>query len=159
LTGQEATRVIDEMLKEFLQAEVTTYVGTRAADLTPEVSMGWGIRVLEGGREVDIFIDRAAGARTLENLRTTRLIAVTCASAITFQTVQVKGLCTEIDSPSPDDLVWVNRHREAYAEAVRFRAIPPQVSRSTWSREVMRVRFLVNELFDQTPGPGAGKKL
>jgi hypothetical protein len=159
LTGQEATRLIDAMLKAFLEAEVTIYVGTRAADLTPEITMGWGMRVQPEGREVDIFIDRAAGARTLENLRTSRLIAVTCASAITFQTVQVKGVCTEIEAPTQDDLVWVNGHREAYAEAVRFRGIPPHVSSSTWSRDVMRVRFLVNELFDQTPGPGAGKKL
>jgi hypothetical protein len=134
-------------------------VGTRSNDLLPETTRGWGGRALEGGQEVELFVDRDAGKTTVENLRSNRLIAVTFASPVTYRALQLKGWCVEIGEAAPDDKAWIERHRTAFSEALRARGQPLHVSRNLWSTDVVRVRFLVNECFDQTPGPGAGRKL
>jgi hypothetical protein len=150
---------IDEDLKAFLESDVAMVVGTRDSELTPEVVMGWGPRVCEGGREVELFVDRAKGQRTLANLRDNRLLAITCTSPITYRSVQLKGWCIEIGDPVPDDEPWVAHHREAFSESARARGLPAHVTRNLWSRDVVKLRLLVEERYDQTPGPGAGKKL
>jgi hypothetical protein len=151
--------VIDNELKDFIESEVGILFGSRDAGLSPEVTHAWGARVLEGGNEVELFVDRDAGARTVANLKANRLVAATFASPITYRSVQLKGWCLAIEEPAAADAPWIERHREAFAESLRARGLASHVSRTLWSKDVVRVRFQIDESFDQTPGPGAGKKL
>jgi hypothetical protein len=151
--------VIDEARKDFIESGVSIIVGTRDGDLVPEIARGWAPRVLDGGSEVEFFIDEPASARTLENLRSNGLIAMTMTDPISFIALQLKGWRTDIGEPHPDDQPWIDRHREMFTEGLRARAIPALISRNYWSSKVIRVRFHVDEAYDQTPGPGAGGKL
>jgi hypothetical protein len=151
--------VIDEALKTFIESEVAATVGTCNADLIPAITFGWGPRVLPRSYEVEVFLDRAAAAQVVANLNDNRRIAVNMGSPITVRAVQIKGWCVEIGEAAPEDAAWIQRHRDEYGEAMRARGVPSHVTRSTWSRDVIRLRFAVEEVFDQTPGPGAGKRL
>jgi hypothetical protein len=150
--------LIDEDLKTFLHSDVAMVVGSRDAELKPEVTAGWGPRVA-GAQELEFFVDRPKSGQLLENLKQNRLLAVTCTSPITYRSVQLKGWCVAIAEPEPEDAPWLARHREAFAESVRARGLPAHVSRNMWSTEVVKLKLLVEERYDQTPGPGAGKKL
>jgi hypothetical protein len=35
----------------------------------------------------------------------------------------------------------------------------PELVRNMWSTQVVKIRFVVEEFFDQTPGPNAGKEI
>jgi hypothetical protein len=150
--------VIDDELKSFLEADVAATVGTRSADLAPEVAYAWGPRVL-GPREMHLFLDRAASERVVANLNDNRMMAATFANPITYAAVQLKGWCAEIGEAQPEDAPWVEKHRQGFMEALRARGLPAHVTRSLWSSDVIRIRFVVEESFEQTPGPGAGRKL
>ncbi len=150
--------LIDAGLKAFLESNVAVVVGTRDAQLAGEVTTAWGPRPLDE-HEVELFVDREASQKTIENLKDNRLLAVTCTSPITYESVQLKGWCVAIGEPGPGDYEWIARHRDAFSASVRARGMPAHVTRTMWSRDVVKLRLLVQDRFDQTPGPGAGRKL
>ena len=151
--------VIEDDLKEFIESEVTILLGTRDADNQPEAGRGWGARVLDNRQEVELFVDRLPAQRLLDNLRSTRLLAMTMASAITFRAIQIKGYCVEIREPEPADHAWVERHRTLFTEAIRMRGLPAHVSRTLYSKDFVRIKFVAEDVFDQTPGARAGQRL
>jgi hypothetical protein len=150
--------LLDEDLKTFLEGDVAVFVGTRTMDLKPEVTMGWGLKVLPGFQELRLFVDEAAGAKVLENLNDNRFMAVTCTSPISLRSVQLKGWCLEIDEAEPEDIPRLAQHRQAFSESARARGFPAHVTRTMWSNDVKRLKLLVQDRFDQTPGPGAGAR-
>jgi hypothetical protein len=150
---------IDAEMKAFIESEVAVVVGTRDDTLVPEATFGWGPRVLEGGHEVEMFIDRRPGEKTIANLRSNGAFAATFASPISYLAVQLKGWCAEIGEAAAQDQPWIDKHREAFMEALRARGLPAHVTRNYWTQEVVRVRLRAEEYFNQTPGPGAGAKL
>ena len=149
---------MQEELKTFVESQVMVYVATRDAALQPEAGLGWGPRMTSAS-ELEVFVDGAAAEKIVANLRENRQIAVTFASPITHRSVQVKGWCSDIGEPVEEDTPWIERHRTMVTEVLRARGTPAHVSRTWWSRELVKLRCVVEQRFDQTPGPGAGGKL
>jgi predicted pyridoxine 5'-phosphate oxidase superfamily flavin-nucleotide-binding protein len=149
---------MEEELKTFVESEVTVYIATRDAELQPEAGFAWAPRMISDN-ELEVFVDREASAKMVANLRENRQVAVTLSSPITYRSIQLKGWCAEIREPASDDAPWVDRHRTMVTEALRARGLPAHVSRTYWSRDVVRLRCMIETKYDQTPGPGAGAKL
>ena len=74
--------------------------------------------------------------------------------------MQVKGVVTVVREPEAADLERVERHvRSFVAEAERIGA-PVELSRRMFVRSgLVAVGFSIDEVFDQTPGPTAGRRL
>jgi len=74
--------------------------------------------------------------------------------------VQLKGIAVVLGEPGPDAVEWVEQHVSAFrAECGRI-GVPPDVAdrmseNSTW----VRISVAIDEGFDQTPGPTAGRRL
>jgi hypothetical protein len=134
-------------------------VGTRNAAMQPHAVRGWGARVAPDGRTVDVFVDKPAAADIVADVRDNARIAVFFVDVTTLHALQLKGRCVDVGEPEPDDWAWVDKHRAAFTEACEVILFPDYVARQLWSMQVVRLRFVVEEFFDQTPGPGAGKAL
>lgn len=150
---------IDEDLRTFLEGGRAVAVATRNADLVPSARRGWGARVSEDGRSLEIFIDKSSSEASVANLRDNGRIAVCFVDVNTLRSLQVKGRCVEVGEPAPDDWGWVDRHRAAFTEEVGTIGFPPGTIRHLWSLEVIKIRFVIDEFYDQTPGPEAGKAI
>ena len=154
---------LDEDLRGLLHCGVATVVGTRDADLAPEVARGWGVRVLPDGATVELCIGLPSGSRTLRNLADNGLIAVTCVRPSDYRQVQLKGRLVATGEPTDDDRARVVRHREAFREQVAQVGIAREICDGFWSHDdpeaLVVVRFAVEDGFDQTPGPDAGRPL
>jgi hypothetical protein len=67
--------------------------------------------------------------------------------------------------PEVADLAAVDRHREAFAVVNDQMGLPRHVVENFWRAEVetsaalVKISFVPDQIFDQTPGPGAGKRL
>jgi hypothetical protein len=108
---------------------------------------------------MDIFIDKSSCDEAVANLRDNGRVAVCFVDVNDLHSLQIKGRCVEVDEPGPDDWGWVDRHRAAFTEAVGFIGFPPQIIRHLWSMQVVRIRFVIDEFYDQTPGPDAGRAI
>lgn len=154
---------IDKELDAFFRCGVATVVGTRDANLAPEIARGWGIRLLSDLATVELCIGLPSGRRTLDNLADNGLIAVTCVRPSDYKQVQLKGRAIETLDPDAEDREHIAHHRREFAREVEGVGIAQHICHGFWSHDdphaMAKVRFRVDEAFDQTPGPGAGRPL
>ena len=73
--------------------------------------------------------------------------------------MQLKGRCTSIGDVSGADSVWIARHLDTFVGIAGQIGIPPDVVRNLAGSDFVRIAFEVEEMFDQTPGVGAGKPM
>jgi hypothetical protein len=156
--GSGTSRLSDELVR-FLQSGVAIVVATRDEELRSEIARGWGLDAAPDAGTVTLCVDAARESRTRANLETNGAVAVTCSRPSTYRTVQLKGTVAELRDPGEEQLTAVRRHLEAFAEEAALVGVPPEAGRSLLGRELLSVTFAVRELYDQTPGPGAGERL
>jgi hypothetical protein len=144
----------------FLEGGPGLIVGTVAADGAPTATRAWGLTVRSADAgECRLLLDKSAH-QALANLEATRVIAVTCTDVPTFYSVQLKGELVQLE-PATD----ADRSRSAdyvdrfFGDIIRTdgsdHALLDQMRPNDIVASVVRFR----ELFDQTPGPGAGSAL
>lgn len=154
---------IDDELRALLEDGVATVVGTRDADLVPEVARGWGLRVLPDGTTLELCVGLPSGRRTLDNLADNGMLAVTCVRPSDYRQVQLKGRGSEAGAPNAEERLWVARHQAAFQRQVVDVGIAAGICHRFWSHDdpgaMIKLRLLVEEAFDQTPGPEAGRPL
>ena len=94
------------------------------------------------------------------NLERNGAVAVGFSPPTIARAVQVKGIATQVGDPEPADLERVDRHvRSFVAEAERVGA-PAELSERMFVRAgLVAIEFSIDEVFDQTPGPTAGRRL
>jgi hypothetical protein len=150
---------IDSDLKDFLESGVAVLVSTGDADRRPHVAYGWGPRVRKDGSTIDVFLDSVRAGQTLANARANGHIAMTVAHPVSVRSVQLKGTFLDSGDPAADDAAWVRRHREAFVVSTSLVGDPPEVIGGMWMDDVVRLSFVAQRAFDQTPGPNAGRPI
>jgi predicted pyridoxine 5'-phosphate oxidase superfamily flavin-nucleotide-binding protein len=144
----------------FLEGGPALIVGTVSADGAPTATNAWGVTVLSAATgECRVLLDRDA-ERALANLEETRAIALTGADVATVFSVQLKGRCIRIEPATDADRARSDDYIEAFFDNVirTDRRNPTSLNRLRPNGILASiVRF--EEIFDQTPGPGAGAAL
>ena len=140
-------------------------VGTRDAELVPELVRAWGPRISGDRTRISVCVAMAAGARTIGNLRDNSRLAVTFALPADSHAIQLWGRCIGTRRPHRDDLTAVQQHRDTFAQVNKGIGVPLPFIDALWQRELagspvmVRIRFVAEQIFNQTPGPDAGSPL
>ena len=154
---------LEEGTRALLACGVATVLGTHDAALAPEVTRGWGMRVLDDGITLEVCLGMPSGRRTLRNLEDNGQIAMTCVRPSDYRQVQLKGRFLGSAEPTPEDRERVTRHQQAFMAEVEHVGIPRHLSAGFWRHDdpaaMVKLRFVVEEAYDQTPGPDAGRPL
>jgi pyridoxamine 5'-phosphate oxidase-like protein len=162
MAGEHPVTIGDE-LKTFLEGPLSVLAGTRDSRLLPEITRAWGPRVSEDGQRVSLCVPLATSRKTLDNLEANGQIAVTFSLPTNYQTVQLKGRHATAAEPDRADLAAVERHREAFAavnESLgQSRVEAFWLAETETSAALVKIVFAPEQVFDQTPGPGAGRSL
>jgi hypothetical protein len=152
--------VLDPDVIEFIHGGVLVGVATRDDGLKPEFARGWGPEVSADGRSLRLCVPAPAGSRMRANLVGNGAVAVGFSPPTIARAVQVKGVATAVAEPEADDLERVERHFGLFvAEAARI-GVPEGIPGRMVDRSgLVRISFSIDEAFDQTPGPTAGRRL
>ena len=152
--------MLDPDVVEFIRGGVAVGVATRDDDLRPEFARGWGPEVTADGRSMRLCVSAPEGSRMRANLEKNGAVAVGFSPPTIARAVQVKGVSTRVGEPEAADLARLERHFRAFvAEAGRVGA-PEELSQRMLMRAgLVAVQFSIDEVFDQTPGPTAGRRL
>jgi hypothetical protein len=156
---------ISAELKAFLESGVSVVLGTRDANLVPEITRAWGLLVSKDRKSIALCVPLATSQKTFDNLASNGQMTVCCSLPTSYKTVQLKGQCVKTTDPSRADLAAVERHRKAFGCLNKRIGIPHQRSETFWKRELetspvlIKPRFVPEQIFDQTPGPDAGSHL
>ena len=156
---------IGDELKTFLEGPVSVLVGTRDSRLVPEITRAWGPCVSEDRRRISLCVPVATSRKTLDNLEANGEVAATFSLPTNYRTLQLKGLHATTGEPNSMDVEAVERHRDAFATVNERLGQPRRQVEAFWRGEIetsaalVKISFAPEQVFDQTPGPGAGKKL
>ena len=145
-------------LGEMMRSGVAVVVATTATDGHPAITRGWGPSYDEGSAVFRLAVAAPEGSDTLANLRSTGVIAVTVSEPLTYRTAQFKGSVGAIDVPSEADRAAALEHLGRFVADVVQLGIEDGVDRM-FVGDLCMVSFATDELYDQTPGPDAGKRL
>jgi hypothetical protein len=146
-------------MKEFVHSGVAVLVSTGDAERRPQIMYGWGPRVRDDGRTVDVFIERERAGCILANAEATGRIAMTVAMPVDHRSYQFKGAFIGTGDATDADREWVQNHRDAFVVTTSLVGDPPEAIRGLWMEDVVRISFTVERAFNQTPGPLAGQPL
>jgi hypothetical protein len=161
-SGPSAEAVtIPGVLLDFLERASLAFAGTRTADLVPHLHRVNGWRVGPDRRTITFLVREGYSPHLLESLEDNGEIALTVEEIGPHETYQFKGRFLDAGSPDDDeDRHAFERARDRYVGAVsRLFGFPEEKVRRHFRRPEIAVRFEVREIFVQTPGPGAGKRL
>jgi hypothetical protein len=146
-------------LAELFEGGLSILVGTRDAALRPEATRGVGAVVHPERTRVTVYLPTAVSGRALANLRENGHVAVGFASIIDVRAIQVKGTVEELRDCTEADRAIITRYHAAFSEILYFTGAPRALSRrfNVWPSTA--VRFVVSDLYQQSPGPKAGERL
>lgn len=152
--------VLDPTVVEFIHGGVAVGVATRDDGLRPEFARGWGPEVAADGQSLTLCVSAPQGSRMRANLERNGAVAVGFSPPTIARAVQVKGVATRVGEPEAADLERAERHFRSFAaEAGRIGA-PAELCQRMFVRPgLIAVQFSIDEVFDQTPGPTAGRRL
>jgi hypothetical protein len=152
-------KMIPEKLVEFIHGPRLLFVGSRNAKLRPTASWAFGALADGDKGAVTVFVPEIAGAPTFENFAENGRVSVTIADAPTHETYQFKGQLSEIRPCSEADYTV----QEIYISKLNSYLEPFGYGNWIWNGFVVKpakaVTFAVEDIFVQTPGPGAGEKI
>lgn len=130
-----------------------------AAGGWPDATRGWGLAVGADGEGIRVGI-AAGAAAALRNLAANDQVAVICVDVQTYRSVQLKGRAGTVTAPVAlgDDEVW-SVYLDRFFGACGEIGIPELMMRKLVPPARVTVEITVAELYDQTPGPAAGRPL
>ena len=151
--------MIEPDIVQLLESPCSLIVGTVDADGLPDATRGWGARVQGGGDQIRLLVP-ANAATALRNLKSTHRIALTATDFITMRSVQCKGVASAVEFPTPDDRTRFHEFCEGCVATLHsMDGTPEELIWRFMPSGVVACVVTVAELFDQTPGPGAGARL
>lgn len=154
--------MIPQHIAEFVNGPVVVTIGSRDAKLRPRLTSALGVKLDAAAGVATVFVQEARIAPLLPDLRSNGRIAMYAGSP-THEAYQFKGRFEESRSADEKETAFVELSRsQVLAFAIQC-GYPEQLARpwilgSTYLPAVA-VRFRVEHVFVQTPGPEAGKEL
>lgn len=153
---------LDESRVAFLTGPVAISVASRDGSLTPSLARAYGCRVSADRRTVILFLSTARSESLLRDLRAAGPVAAVFTRPKTHQSMQLKATRADIRPLSPGDRELMHgwgANFDAEIRALGYKAHFADAFRQPTHDDAVAVEFMPTAVFEQTPGPGAGKRL
>ena len=154
--------MIPGMLIDFLDRASVGIASTRSRDLVPRVHYLSGWRVEENREIVEFLVASGFTEGLAESLADNARLALTAEVIGPHETYQFKGTCAGTRPANDGDQAILMACRQRFLDAVR-KYYPGQFQDADvlarFSPPAVAVRLRVEEVYIQTPGPAAGKRL
>jgi hypothetical protein len=142
----------------FLAQGVSLALATRDDRRVVELVRCAAARVDAAGR-VFVAVPLPEGKRSLANIRSTGVVALSAALPTTYSTVQLKGTDAQCLT-WPEQEAAVAEHRQRFAAIMERIGMDASLAYELYSEgEYESIVFTPTEIYDQTPGPSAGLSL
>lgn len=147
--------MIDERMAAFLQEGVGIHIGTRNGALQPNGCRALAVKVDDDGRQLVVYVARAAASRILPDLEANGQAAVSFGRPVDDRACQVKGVFVDVRD-AEDDRSFVAAQWSGFLSSLEIIGIPRAATRGWITWPAVAIRLRATAIFDQTPGPGAG---
>ena len=154
--------MIPDRVVELLHGPAFMQVGTRDAQLRPAHTFATGALVHDDREAVTFFVPEGRSARVLSDLQNNGRVALGISLA-SHEAYQLKGTYVSSRPTGDKDTALQETYRaKLLADALKAgypQAIARPLTLGFAYRPGVAISFRVEEIFLQTPGPGAGNKM
>jgi hypothetical protein len=142
-----------------IEAGAGLVIGTVDGDGNPRGVRAWGAWVVGADAGSVRVVFTGDDQSVVDNLEG-RNVALTAADVRTLRCVQVKGRVVAVGQPTATELAVAERQTESFFAAVHESdGNPIDVLRTMLPTTQLVLEMIVDEQYDQTPGPTAGTAL
>ena len=150
--------LISAELAEFMRGPVSAMLGTSDAMAVPDATRVAGVAALDGRRLRVLIPPDAKTARA--NAVVGGRVAVLVTNILTYRSEQWKGrVVVAGEERTPGDLALLHRHIDAFRAVSPEVGIPGELVPGLFPLDVVPLVVEADALYDQTPGPGAGRRI
>ena len=125
--------------------------------MRPASGRGFGVEVDAPGGALTVFLPASGAEVTLSNLRDNGQIALTFSRAFDHRSLQVKGRVFSINESDERQRRLQDRYFARFCEGLIFIGHSQDVLDRIRYYPSYALSFRIESMFDQTPGPGAGR--
>ena len=151
--------MIEPRIQRCLGAATSVLVGTVDAQGMPSCSHAVALKPDDDLTKVAVYLPIATSQQIIQDIATTRRLAVSATQVIEHYSVQLKGTAQTARLARDDEAAFVQAHHQAYMDVLHSIGIPRRLTRSLAYWPAFVVDLNVEEVFEQTPGPNAGARL
>lgn len=162
MNEEAAPAVIGPEHAALMRRRVSIIAATRDAAHRPHLMRALGCRLAPDRRELTLFLSTGACAELLDDLRENGRIAVVFSEPSTDRSLQLKGEDACIEPPAPGDAALVAHYVECFADEIASLGFDRVLVKTMFRHEpheLVTVRFVPSEAYEQTPGPQAGARI
>jgi len=128
----------------------------------PQIARVWAVRALDDADQILVYVLRAASGELLEGVENSGRAALNLIEVESYRSRLFKGTCRV--SPEPIDAAFLNLSFAALNHAFQGVGMAPGtveriLAHSDAPRDMIALCIGVESVFDQSPKPGAGKRL
>jgi hypothetical protein len=149
---------LSEELAEFVEGGLSMLVGTRDAAMRPKVDRAVGTFVGADRQTITIYLNKELGAQAVANLEDNGTLAVTVSRPYDHRSLQLKGQMLSLREGTEEDRVKQERWLTGFVEHLYIVGLPRSVVRQLKVYPSVAVTMRIDDLFEQSPGPGAGRR-
>ncbi len=152
--------MIPGVIQEFLTKATVGVAGTRDAELIPQLHKLSGWRLEDDNAIMRCLIASEFTESLVRNIADNGRLTVAIEEIGPHETYQFKGTVVDTDPVGDEDLGVYETIRLRFGDVVSAQfGLPVDDCRAYYRRPAIAVRLRVEEIFLQTPGPGAGRRL
>jgi hypothetical protein len=148
--------MLQERALRCLEPGLSVLIGTAGACGMPVSCRGIAIRTDDDLATITVYVPVATSHETIQNLATTRRLAVGVTHPRDNFSTQFKGTMLETRVARDEEAAFVRERLDAFADVLDHVGIPRRITRSLACWPAFAVTMRVEQTFDQTPGPRAG---
>lgn len=153
--------MIPERLVPFFHGPTFFHLGTRDRSLQPWRTTGYGVRVHDDRATVTLLVGASAATRALADLADNGRVSLGCNQA-THESYQLKGTFIESRPATAEDLERIVAYQASLVTTLSAE-MPEEMARGLVyafnTVPAIAITFRVEDVFVQTPGPGAGERI
>ena len=150
--------MLDERTRAFLSDRAALIVGFVGPDGLPRASRGWGMEIVDDDL-CRLLVD-GCDVPHLGHLVPGGLIAVTGADVVSLRSIGLKGPIEAIEPTDDHDIAHHLRHTDAFFDDIEATDHTPRHLLDRFRPgALVAVTFRATQVFDQSPGPAAGRSM
>lgn len=151
--------LISDDIAAFLSQGLSLLVGTCDRDGAPECMRAMGLWLHPDRQRLTVYLPEATSQATLQNVRENPRLALIGSWPLTHRSYQIKGTVTQVAPAEESARPILDRYLAEFGDVLEKIGMPTEVVTllSHWPSVAVELR--IEELYEATPGPGAGSKL
>jgi hypothetical protein len=154
--------MLPDDIVEFLHGPLVFALGTRSPKLRPAIGVAVGAFAAAATDQISFFLPNVQCQPHLANLADNGLVAFTAGEPRSHKNYQFKGLVVDVRPSTASDVAIREVYRDkliAYFRQQYFTPLPDKFIGDYISDPSTTITFRVLKIFNQTPGPNAGRPI